>query len=206
MLSLLGPLPSGPTVAPHPPTTSSPTAAASPLAAGRPHTGPDCHASGKEVPCPRPRLAHPRQSSRSASPAPHRDDPPHTPPRRGRSAPGPVRPRPPRPAPRPATPRWPPAPGPAPPARASPSARTRRTRSRSSPSSTVCPTKSVWSRPAAPPKEPGPAKKSSADCSSDMAAAPQRASERGARSPAASGSAQQPPARSCTIFRPDAVT
>lgn len=58
-----------------------------------------------------------------------------------------------------------------PPAPASPSARTRRTRSRSSPISTVCPTKSVWSRPAAPPREPGPARKSSADCSSDMVAA-----------------------------------
>lgn len=108
----------------------------------------------------------------SASPAPRRGDPPPSP-----TAAGPPRtwPGPPRPLPAG------PAPGPAPPAWASPSARTRRTRSRSSPSSTVCPTKSVWSRPAAPPKEPGPARKSNADCSSDMAATPQRAPERGAR-------------------------
>lgn len=49
-----------------------------------------------------------------------------------------------------------------------PSAMTRLMRSFMSPISTVCPTKSFWSRLAAP-REPGPARKSSADWKSDMA-------------------------------------
>lgn len=51
-----------------------------------------------------------------------------------------------------------------------PSAMTRLMRSFMSPISTVCPTKSFWSRLAAP-REPGPARKSRADWKSDMAPA-----------------------------------
>lgn len=196
----------GPSPAHHP----LPAATALTPAAGQPHTCSDCHASHKEVPGPTPGLTHLRQSlrvgltlspPRRPSPIPRRAGPTRTGISLTPPPPGRPRARPP--------PRWPPPPrrrAPRPPARASPSARTRRTRSRSSPSSTVCPTKSVWSRPAAPPREPGPARKSSADCSSDMATAPRRAPEQGARGAAASGSAQQPPAPNRTIFRPDAVT
>lgn len=79
---------------------------------------------------------------------------------------------------------------PSPPPPHTPSAMTFLIRSFISPISTTCPTKSFWSRLAAP-KEPGPAKNSSADCKSDMAAPPGL----GGRAPAGVGRAPAEPGR-----------